>query len=127
LTKIKRPAPLWADIAASCKEAGMNHAMPIVLGAALIAAATGSDGADQANGRAVAQRICGECHAVDASGPSPHAQAPAFPVVANAPGRTATSLRVWFQSPHRSMPDFHLGEKDSNDLIAYILSMRRSG
>ena len=80
---------------------------------------------DAATGRATAERLCSECHGVAAGQKvSPHPQAPTFTAVANAPGRTATSLRVWFQSPHRSMPDYIIGEKESTDLIAYILSLK---
>ena len=100
-----------------------------LMGFSLIALATGAvaqTNGDIANGRAIAERVCGECHSVDGKSPSPHLQAPTFVVVANSPGRTPTSLRVWFQSPHRSMPDFNLGEQGSEDLVAYILSLKKS-
>ena len=81
---------------------------------------------DTSTGYRSAERVCGECHAVGrGETASPHPQAPPFTTVANAPGRTETSLRVWFQSPHRSMPDFSLGETDSNALVAYILSLKQ--
>ena len=92
---------------------------------ALAAGAMAQTSGDAANGRAIAERVCGECHSVDGKSPSPHPQAPTFVVVANSPGRTPTSLRVWFQSPHRSMPDFNLGEQGSEDLVAYILSLKK--
>jgi hypothetical protein len=34
------------------------------------------------------------------------------------------ALRVWFQSPHPSMPNLRLTEKQSDDLIAYIMSLK---
>jgi cytochrome c len=107
----------------------MRHAVGVALaGMAVVSMAAGAmaqAGADPANGRVIAQRVCGECHAIDGGSPSPHPQAPTFVMVANAPGRTGTSLRVWFQSPHRSMPDFNLGEQGSDDLVAYILSLKK--
>jgi hypothetical protein len=33
-------------------------------------------------------------------------------------------LRVWFQSSHRSMPDLHISERQADDLVAYIVSLR---
>ena len=81
---------------------------------------------DALSGKGFAERVCSECHAVGSGEMrSPHPQAPSFTTVANAPGRNATSLRVWFQSPHRSMPELKIGEKDSEDLIAYILSLKK--
>lgn len=103
---------------------------PVVLGGMfLLADATlaKEPTAEERAGLRVAQRVCGECHAV-AKGEtaSPHPQAPSFVSVALARGQTETSLRVWMQSPHRSMPDFNLGEADSHALVAYILSLRGS-
>jgi mono/diheme cytochrome c family protein len=81
--------------------------------------------AEERAGLGIAQRMCGECHAVSkGESTSPHPQAPSFLSVALARGQTETSLRVWMQSPHRSMPDFNLGEADSHALVAYILSLR---
>jgi mono/diheme cytochrome c family protein len=78
------------------------------------------------DGLNVARQLCSECHAVDrAQIRSPHERAPTFQTVANAPGMNATELRVWFESAHPSMPNLVLVEKDSADLIAYILSLKR--
>jgi mono/diheme cytochrome c family protein len=91
----------------------------------MLGAAWAQGGGDAAAGHATADRLCSECHAIEKGQEiSPHMQAPTFTAVANAPGRTATSLRVWFQSPHRSMPDYIIGEKESADLIAYIFSLK---
>jgi len=56
---------------------------------------------------------------------SPHERATAFEVVANARGMSEMALRVWFQSPHPSMPNLMLTEKLSDDLIAYIMSLKQ--
>jgi mono/diheme cytochrome c family protein len=77
-------------------------------------------------GFAYASQVCAECHAVRAGeSKSPHAQVPSFQTVANTLGMTSTALRVWFQSAHRSMPNLNLTEQDSNNIIAYILSLKK--
>ena len=86
---------------------------------------------DTESGLVYADGVCSECHAVKkGQRVSPHEKAPAFEVVANSRGMTEMALRVWFQSPHPSMPNLMLTEKLSDDLIAYIMSLksgRRTG
>jgi mono/diheme cytochrome c family protein len=81
---------------------------------------------DAREGFAYAGQVCAECHAVRAGEfKSPHAQVPSFQTVANTSGMTPTALRVWFQSAHRSMPNLILSEQDSDNIIAYILSLKK--
>jgi mono/diheme cytochrome c family protein len=80
---------------------------------------------DAAAGLAYADGVCAECHAVKkGQRVSPHERAPAFELVANTRGMSEMALRVWFQSPHPSMPNLRLTEKQSDDLIAYIMSLK---
>jgi mono/diheme cytochrome c family protein len=80
---------------------------------------------DAKEGFAFAERICAECHAVRASeSKSPHSQVPSFQSVANTSGMTSTALRVWFQSPHPLMPNLVLTMEDSDNIVAYILSLK---
>ena len=93
---------------------------------ALPSLASGLKAQDESPGLRIAQRVCGECHAVGkAATVSPHPQVPTFVAIANSPGRTETSLRVWLQSPHRSMPDFTLSDEESTALVTYILSLKK--
>ena len=93
--------------------------------------ALAQDLGDAKSGFAYADGVCAECHAVKkGQRVSPHERAPAFEIVANSRGMTELALRVWFQSPHPSMPNLMLTEKLSDDLVAYIMSLkdgRRSG
>lgn len=86
---------------------------------------------DARAGLAYADGVCAECHAVKkGQRVSPLERAPAFELVANSRGMTEMALRVWFQSPHPSMPNLMLTKKLSDDLIAYIMSLkegRRTG
>jgi mono/diheme cytochrome c family protein len=105
----------------------------IVLSIALAESAQALEAGDAASGLNYAEAVCAECHAVKkGQRVSPHERAPAFELVANARGMTDMALRVWFQSPHPSMPNLVLREKTADDLIAYIMSLkqgspRRSG
>ena len=103
-------------------------ALSLVTGAPV---ASAQELGDPEAGLVYAEGVCSECHAVKkGQRVSPHERAPAFEVVANSRGMTEMALRVWFQSPHPSMPNLRLTEKLSDDLIAYIMSLkagRRSG
>lgn len=79
-----------------------------------------------ADGQILAREVCAECHAVDEGDLiSPNGEAPPFSEISDKPGMTELALSVWFQSPHPTMPNFILTEKESRDLIAYIRSLRR--
>jgi mono/diheme cytochrome c family protein len=77
--------------------------------------------AQQAGDPAVGARLaavnCAKCH-------DGHGAAPAFTAVAAMPSTTQTSLGVFLQTSHGSMPNLILSAADRNDLIAYILSLR---
>jgi len=81
---------------------------------------------DPQKGRVVAQRFCAECHAVGKrDDPSPNSEAPSFTAVASTPGMTAMALDVFFQTPHRAMPNLILKTDRKNDVIAYIMSLKK--
>jgi mono/diheme cytochrome c family protein len=76
-------------------------------------------------GRAYAEQICSECHAVRKGELlSPHERAPAFVVIANARGMSEMALRVWFQSAHPSMPNLVIRDQLADELIPYIMSLK---
>ncbi len=78
------------------------------------------------DGLRFAQSVCAECHAVrDGERASPKAQAPSFTTVANTAGMNAMALEVWFQTPHPTMPNLKFSNQESDDVIAYILSLRK--
>jgi mono/diheme cytochrome c family protein len=80
---------------------------------------------DPKEGLAVAQKVCAECHAtVAGQDRSPNAKAPTFVSLAATPGMTRTALLVALTTPHAGMPMFILTDKQRNDIIAYILSLR---
>lgn len=78
-----------------------------------------------ANGLAFAHQNCSECHIVAPSQTTVIAhQAPSFPSIAREAKTTETSLRVFLQSPHINMPNFILTAEETDDVVAYILSLR---
>lgn len=81
---------------------------------------------DPQAGHAFAVALCAECHEVekDARGgmlPDP----PGFQRLADDPAMTALALRVFLRTPHRDMPNLILSDAESDDVIAYILGLRR--
>jgi cytochrome c len=78
-----------------------------------------------AEGRRLAEAWCKNCHAIDATAGGASGTAPDFAAVANQPSTTALALRVFLQSNHRSMPNLILTPGQSDDLVSYILSLKR--
>ena len=98
----------------------------IVLSIALAQSVQAQELGDINAGLSYAEAVCAECHAVKkGERTSPHERAPAFELVAGARGMTDMALRVWFQSPHPSMPNLVLKEKTADDLVAYIMSLKQ--
>ncbi len=81
---------------------------------------------DPAAGLAYAREICAQCHAIDKdSTVSPNPKSPTFSRIANTPGMTGAALLVFFQTPHRAMPDLIVPAQEKAGLVAYILSLKR--
>ena len=79
---------------------------------------------DPTAGRRLAEDVCSACHVIaPGEASTTESNAPAFPDLANTPRVTALSLRVFLQSPHERMPDFRLDRDETDNVIAYILSM----
>jgi mono/diheme cytochrome c family protein len=93
---------------------------------AFASAAVAQESGNAKEGFVFAQAVCAECHAVrEGERASPKAQAPSFTTVANTPGMNAMALEVWFQTPHPTMPNLKFSNEDSDNVIAYILSLRK--
>ena len=78
-----------------------------------------------AQGLSYARTACATCHLVENDGPySPNPDAPTFKDIANTPGMTGTAINVWLQTSHPTMPDLIIPQDDTDNLIAYITSLR---
>ena len=81
---------------------------------------------DVRTGQRLAASWCSACHITGRDMPGPASDpAPSFVAIAAMPSTTAMSLRVFLQTPHRVMPDYNLTRRETDDLVAYILSQRR--
>jgi mono/diheme cytochrome c family protein len=81
---------------------------------------------DVQQGRALANQVCSECHAVGpADSRSPNVLAPRFEAVAATPGMTAMALNAFLHTSHRAMPNLLLTADQTNGIIAYILSLKK--
>ena len=81
---------------------------------------------DPMAGKDFALGVCAECHLVaEDQGSWPLGEAPDFRSVANDRGMTELALRAFLQTPHRTMPNIMLSPEETDNVIAYILSLRR--
>ena len=80
---------------------------------------------DPASGRKIATTLCNSCHQVLPISLPDKGDPPSFQSIADQPSTTGISLNVFLHSNHNNMPDFILSSAESNDLIAYILSLKK--
>lgn len=106
----------------------MKPTFPALLALALFAAPVAAEEmvGDPEAGAGLALDICGDCHEVGGAPDVLSTDKPrSFVVIANDPKYTATSLRVFLQTPHVEMPDLILTPTQTDDIVAYILSLKR--
>jgi len=76
-------------------------------------------------GRVLATKVCIACHLVEKGDSNASTYvATSFQDIANNPGHTELSLRVFLTTPHKDMPNLVLTVDETDSLIAYILSLR---
>jgi mono/diheme cytochrome c family protein len=81
---------------------------------------------DPEEGHQIATKWCSNCHVVDRKTQSATSTgAPSFPAIAQMKSVTPMGLSVFLQTPHTRMPDLHLTRAETDDLIAYIVSLRQ--
>jgi cytochrome c len=84
------------------------------------------------DGHRLAEAWCKDCHAIEATtagtgtGTGTANAAPAFTAIANQPSTTELSLKVFLRSSHRSMPNLVIAPNQADDLVNYILSLKRN-
>jgi mono/diheme cytochrome c family protein len=76
-------------------------------------------------GHRLAQAWCKDCHAIEAATAGTMGGPPDFIAVANRPSTTELSLKVFFQTSHRNMPNLIIKPDQADDLVSYILSLKR--
>jgi mono/diheme cytochrome c family protein len=80
---------------------------------------------DPAAGQRLAAVWCSECHAIGQQAADALRRGPGFVEVANRPKTTPLSLNVFLRSNHDSMPNFILKRDEADDIVAYILTLKR--
>ncbi len=77
-------------------------------------------------GAALAERLCGACHAVGARDRSPHSDAPAFRTLGDAYPieHLAEALAEGIMVGHPDMPVFQLSTDEIDALLAYLESVQ---
>ena len=82
-------------------------------------------GANQDNGERLAHRWCAACHVVSATQRQVTTdQAPPFASIAKTPDFDAGKIALFLLDPHPKMPDMGLSRTDSQDLAAYIATLK---
>jgi len=77
-------------------------------------------------GYRLAEAWCRDCHAIEANTAGARGGPPDFAAIANRPSTTALSLKVFFKTSHRRMPNLIITPDQADDLASYILSLRRN-
>lgn len=101
----------------------------VVLSTAMVARPLhAQEGESVQRGLGLARQVCSECHAIQPQQlQSPNMRAPTFAALSTTPGMTATALSVALTTPHAGMPMFRLTADQRENIIAYILSLKREG
>ena len=82
---------------------------------------------DAKRGSELSESFCVNCHSVKAAPSGPvSTDVLSFPSIANRPGVTAEALAGRIIIPHPAMPGVQLTVRELRDIIAYILSLKRS-
>lgn len=92
----------------------------------LVTIAGTTNAQDVMRGQALAERWCANCHVVNRAATAGRSDGlPTLPAIAARKDVTAATLKGAMTATHSRMPDFQLGARDQDDLVAYILSLRQ--
>jgi mono/diheme cytochrome c family protein len=97
--------------------------LAVILLAAAQASAQVPSG-DATAGRELVKAQCSTCHDGEGS-PRGRQQGPSLASVASMPSTTSISLHAFLMTPHVNMPNYRLTPQEIDDVVTYILSLRR--
>jgi len=105
-----------------CKTAICAIALPVMVAAQ----PTFATETLQQRGQQLAQRLCGECHAIGRSGASPLPAAPRFRTLDDGIDFSELSRRMQegLLSGHQDMPMFRFSRDDADAIVAYMRSIQ---
>ena len=75
-------------------------------------------------GHRLATSWCGGCHQIEGHEVGKFA-GPNFSDIANLPSTTPLALKVFLRTSHKNMPNVVLTDRQADDVVAYILSLKR--
>jgi mono/diheme cytochrome c family protein len=80
----------------------------------------------QVRGKALLQRMCGQCHAVGITGRSPHIDAPPFRTFGEKlyDEDFVQRLQDGLSTMHPDMPTFHFSREDAEIAVDYLRSIQ---
>lgn len=102
------------------------HALTLSLALAIPADALAADDATNiAAGKGLAEQWCAQCHLVsEDQAVAPAEGVPTFFAIADDPTINEMTLRVHLVSEHPTMPNIILTRQQTDEIVAYILSLR---
>jgi cytochrome c len=118
---MKLARPIWLQI---------SIAVVVALVALLLVRLHNARGATPAlesasAGHRLAEAWCTDCHSIEEATAGTQSSPPDFTAIANRASTTALSLKVFFQTSHRNMPNLIIAPAQADDLVNYILSLKR--
>jgi mono/diheme cytochrome c family protein len=101
-----------------------NLTLHILVALALCGGTVVTFAQDIENGQRVSERWCSECHAI---GPAPGkaGRTISFAAIAAKQGITADMISSFLLMPHATMPNMPLSRKDTRDIAAFIMEMKK--
>ena len=98
----------------------------LLLGTSATVAEESAQSPLEQQGRALAERMCSECHAIGKSGQSPHAKAPAFRALDRRLDLDGfiDRLREGLMVDHPDMPTFRFTREDARAFLLYLRSIQ---
>ncbi len=91
-------------------------------GAAIAGAVTSKP--DPVHGKALAERLCANCHLVDAAQQHANADIPTFREIGSKPGQTEGGVMAHTMLPKHPMPQIPLTKSELAGIAAYIMTLR---
>lgn len=95
----------------------------LALAGPALAAADGPG--DPAYGRRLALDLCADCHVVTRDGDAGGGAGPDLVERMRDPGVTEMALRSYLQTSHPVMPNIRLTREQTDDIVAYLVSLSR--
>ena len=104
----------------------MIRLLNIILLVLCASMASAEESTIEQRGRALAERMCAQCHAIGKTGASPHVGAPAFRALDRRVDLDSfmDRLREGLMADHPDMPTFRFSREDARAFVLYLRSIQ---